>query len=72
MSDWLGGNDPIAQMKAGNDVLMPGVVHQTEAIIKAVNDGTLSKEQLDQNVERVLNVILQTPTFNKVNVFRSA
>ena len=67
MSDWFGGNDPVAQMKAGNDVLMPGVVQQSEAIIKAVNDGTLSKEQLDQNVERLLNVILQTPTFKKNN-----
>lgn len=65
MSDWWGGNDPIAQMKAGNDLLMPGLAPQTEAIIKAVNDGALSREQLDQNIERVLNVILQTPTFKK-------
>lgn len=67
MSDWFGGNDPAAQMNAGNDLLMPGLVQQTEAIIKAVNDGTVSKEQLDENIERVLNVILQTPTFKKVN-----
>ena len=67
MSDWFGGNDPVAQMKAGNDVLMPGLVHQTEAIVKAVNDSTLTKEQLDQNVERFLNVVLQTPTFKKTN-----
>ena len=65
MSDWFGGNDAVAQMKAGNDVLMPGMVHQTEAVIKAVNDGTLSKEQLDQNVERLLNIILLTPTFKQ-------
>jgi beta-glucosidase len=65
MTDWWGGNDPLAQMKAGNDLLMPGMALQTDAIIKAVNDGTLSKEQLDQNVERVLNIILQTPTFKK-------
>ena len=65
MSDWFGGNDPVAQMKAGNDVLMPGMVHQTEAIVKAVNDGSLSKNQLDQNVERLLNIILQTPTFKQ-------
>ena len=67
MTDWWGGNDPIAQMKAGNDVLMPGMALQTDAIVKAINDGTLTKEQLDQNVERVLNIILQTPTFKKVN-----
>ena len=66
MSDWWGGNDPIAQMKAGNDLLMPGLVHQTELIVKAVNDGTVSREQLDTNVERVLNIILQTPTFKQV------
>ena len=65
MSDWFGGNDPVEQMKAGNDLLMPGMVHQTEAIIKAVNEGTLSREQLDQNVERFLNVVLKTPTFKK-------
>ncbi|HEU4767609.1 MAG TPA: glycoside hydrolase family 3 C-terminal domain-containing protein [Pyrinomonadaceae bacterium] len=63
MSDWFGGNDPVLQMKAGNDLLMPGLVHQTEAIVKAVADRSLSIEQLDANVERVLNVILQTLSF---------
>ncbi len=67
VSDWWGGNDPVEQMKAGNDLLMPGMVQQEQAIIKAVNDGTLSKEQLDKNVERFLNVVVQTPTFKKSN-----
>jgi beta-glucosidase len=63
MTDWFGGNDPVAQMKAGNDVLMPGLVPQSQAILKAVADGTLSKEQLDTNVERVLNIVLLSPSF---------
>jgi len=67
MSDWFGGNDAVAQLRAGNDMLMPGFVAQTEAIIKAVSDGTLTKKQLDTNVERVLNIVLQSPTFKQVN-----
>jgi beta-glucosidase len=67
MSDWFGGNNAVAQMQAGNDLLMPGLVSQTQTIIKAFNDGTLSKEQLDQNVERVLNIIVQSPAFKNIS-----
>ena len=67
MTDWFGGNDALAQMKAGNELLMPGTAIQIQAIIKAVNDGALSKAQLDRNVERVLNTILQTSSFKNVN-----
>jgi beta-glucosidase len=63
MSDWFGGNDAPAQLRAGNDMLMPGVPDQTKALMSAIANGSLSKEQLDQNVERVLNIILQSPTF---------
>lgn len=67
MTDWFAGSSAVEQIKAGNDVIMPGVALQSEAIIKAVNDGTLSKEQLDQSVERVLNIILQAPSFKAGN-----
>ncbi len=63
MTDWFGGRDAVAQMKAGNDLLMPGTPNQTKAIVDAVSSGKLSMQQLDENVERMLNVILQSPTF---------
>jgi beta-glucosidase len=63
MTDWGGGSDPVAQMKAGNDLLMPGQIRHSDEIIKAVQDGTLDETVLDQNVERILKVILQTPRF---------
>ena len=63
MTDWFAGNDPVAQLEAGNDVLMPGFVRQTTEITKAAADGRLSAQQLDINVERVLNIVLQSPAF---------
>jgi beta-glucosidase len=63
MTDWMGGKDAVAQMKAGNDLLMPGNPSQTEAIIKAVQEGRLDVSVLDQNLERILNIIMQGPRF---------
>jgi beta-glucosidase len=63
MTDWFGGHDAVAQMNAGNDLLMPGNPNQSEAIVAAVKNGTLSMKQLDANVERMLKIILKSPTF---------
>jgi beta-glucosidase len=64
MTDWGGGRNPAAQMHAGNDLLMPGNAAQTQAIIDAVKQGKLDINDLDRNVERILNILLQTPRFN--------
>ncbi len=65
MTDWFGGKDPVAQMKAGNNLLMPGTSSQVKAIVDAVKAGTLPVAVLDKNVEGILTVMLQTPTFKK-------
>ncbi len=67
MTDWFGGKDAVAQMKAGNDMLQPGLDKQYEAIVNAVKKGTLDEAVLNHNVERILNMILQTPHFKKYN-----
>ncbi len=64
MSDWHGGDDAVAQMQAGNDLLMPGKLSQREAIRKAVLNGHLSLELIDRNVKHVLEYIVKTPRFN--------
>ena len=63
MTDWFGGREAAAQMKAGNDLLMPGVQQQRDAIVKAVQNGDLKPEDLDKNVQRVLELILKAPRF---------
>jgi beta-glucosidase len=63
MTDWFGGKDPVAQMIAGNDMLMPGTPEQVKAIVKAVREGKLDKGILDRNVEKILNIMLQSPRY---------
>ncbi len=63
MTDWFGGKDAPAQMVAGNDMLQPGMPRQYEAIVAAVQDGSLDEAVLDRNVKRILEMILKTPHF---------
>jgi len=65
MSDWFAGDDPVEQMKAGNDLIMPGGPSQSQKIEEAVNNGRLDKKDLDRNVEKILQVILRSPEFKK-------
>jgi len=64
MTDWFGGKDAVAQMKAGNDMLMPGSPQQQEVILNAIKDGSLSMAELDRNVARILSVYQRTISFN--------
>jgi beta-glucosidase len=65
MTDWFGGKDAVAQMNSGNDLLMPGNPNQVSAILSAIQSGSISKEQIDRNVEMILKIILQSPSFKK-------
>ncbi len=64
MTDWFGGKDIVAQVNAGNDMIMPGTLAQTKDMLAAINDGKISERQLDENVTRILNIILKSPAFN--------
>jgi beta-glucosidase len=66
MTDWFGGIDPVAQMKAGNDMIMPGLPQQVKVILNAVKSGLLDEKVLDLNAERILAVSMQGPSFMRI------
>lgn len=63
MTDWFGGRDAVAQIKAGNNLLMPGMPNQKQALLDAVKVGTLDEKVLDQNVAEMLKIMMLSPTF---------
>jgi beta-glucosidase len=63
MTDWFAGNDAVAQMLAGNDLLMPGTTDQTEQLMDAVVSGRLDETILDRNIQNILGTIYKSPTF---------
>ncbi|AEH51751.1 beta-glucosidase [Pseudothermotoga thermarum] len=73
MSDWYAGDNPVEQIKAGNDLIMPGKTYQVnfqrkdeiEEIMQALKEGKLSEDELNECVRNILNVLLKTPSFRK-------
>lgn len=65
MTDWWAEENGERQIKAGNDMLMPGTVHQADEIRNAIVSGRLDERYLDLSVARILNVLAKSPTFNR-------
>lgn len=63
VTDWGAGDDLVAQMIAGNDLIMPGQPHQVDTLVQAVNSNLLEESVLDRNIERILSVMLETPQY---------
>lgn len=67
MSDWFAGQNAAVSLGAGNDLQMPGRPDQAQTIINGVKNGSLAMSDLDSSVERVLNLVVKTITFNNYN-----
>ena len=80
MTDWFGGypgftaianptyvSDVVKQETAGNDLLMPGLKPQKDAILKAMKDGSLSKQTVNQNVKRIMKLVFRSPAMLNYN-----
>lgn len=63
MTDWGSKDGTVEAVKAGNDLMEPGMPFETKRIIDAVNDGSLDIADLDRNVRNILEFIIKTPRF---------
>ena len=66
VSDWNAGDDAVAAMKAGNDMLQPGQDKQYQAILAAAKSGELSMDILNANVKRILEYVVKTYSFKEL------
>lgn len=63
MTDWGVKDNTVKATKAGNDLMEWGNQVEIDRILAAVNDGTISQEELDRNVRNMLQYIVKTPHF---------
>lgn len=60
MSDWFGGNDAVAMINAGNDLLEPGTKKQWKALTAGYEDGSLDMDAVDTSVKRILTLVFKS------------
>ena len=61
VTDWGGCNDRVAGLVAGNELEMPTTNGESnEEIIKAIREGKIKEEVLDEAVDRLLELIFTT------------
>ena len=74
MTDWFGGypgfesiqdsvSDVVAQIEAGNDLLIPDAEKQKAALVKALKEGKVNEEAINTSLKKILAYIIETPTF---------
>lgn len=80
MTDWFGGydgfggtNSPFSpnsvsdvtkQLSAGNDLLMPGLPSQKQAILDNMKSGKLTAAAVNTNLTRILELVMRSPSMN--------
>lgn len=61
ISDWGGSNDRVKGLIAGNDLEMPTTCGESNnEIIKAIKEGKIKESNLDESVDRLLSLALET------------
>ena len=62
-TDWINDSDNLSEVKAGHTLKMS--IGEPDSVFKALEDGTLSREFVLKNVEKLLNFIMKSRYFRK-------
>lgn len=60
VTDWAGCNSRVGGAEAGNELEMPSCKYGAEDLVQAVRDGSLDESVLDENIDRLLELIFST------------
>ena len=60
VTDWGGNNDGVLSLECGNQLEMPGGPDRPEEVIKAIEEGRLQESVLDDNVDKLLDIVFDT------------
>ena len=68
ITDWMDGDDAVAQMRAGVNLIMPGLPNPLaqffyDELVAGAQDGILNMDRLDQSVREVLKAVKRTPRY---------
>ena len=66
MCDWAyaGLRNTQKEIWAGNDLLTPGSDQQYNEVLEAIKNGSLSENDLNNSVERILGIVVKSPRFH--------
>ena len=61
VTDWGGSNDHVEGVRAGSDLEMPAPgLDSARQLVRAIEDGTMTMEELDARVDTLLDAVLET------------
>ena len=63
MTDWFAGDNPIEQVKAGIDLIMPGDDNIVKMLLEAYKKGEIDEKTIDSRARKVLELISKTPRY---------
>ncbi|MEM3913687.1 MAG: beta-glucosidase [Desulfurococcaceae archaeon] len=67
MTDWDAGNDPVEQVKAGVDLIMPGRDEIIRKLLNAFRNGELSEDIINKRVRNLIALITKSLKYKKYN-----